>query len=104
MEQGYKVNISYIDNSLLTADEVVRTAKDIHGANTLVEVTARNDSPEAHLYFAIQKLITEEQISIFFEYYPHLYEPKLDEIKEKVISKVTDVFYKVVKDNEEKVS
>lgn len=104
MERGFKVNIQYIDNKALTAEEIARMAKDIHGENTVVEVTSVNDTIEAHLYHAIQKLITEEQIALFFEYYPHLYEPKLEELKSKVMTKVQDVFYQVVKDNEEKVS
>lgn len=104
MERGFKVNIQYVDKNSLTTEEVSRIAKDIHGENAVVEVTSVNDSVDAHLYYAIQKLITEEQIAIFFEFYPHLYEPKLEELKSKVLTRVQDVFYKVVKDNEEKVS
>lgn len=104
MEKGFKVKISYIDNTVLTAEEAARMAKDIHGKNAVIEVTPPNDSIGSHLYYSIQKLITEEQIDIFFEYYPHLYEPKIEELKNKVLTRVQDIFYQVVKDNEEKVS
>lgn len=104
MERGFKVNIQYVDSKSLTAEEVARIAKDIHGKDAVVEVTSINDSIESHLYHAIQKMITEEQVGLFFEFYPHLYEPKLDELKSKVMTKVQDVFYQVVKDNEERVS
>ena len=104
MERGFKVKIEYVDSKSLTADEVTRMAKDIHGNDAVVKITSPNDTVESHLYHAIQKMITEEQVGLFFEFYPHLYEPKLEELKSKVLTKVQDVFYQVVKDNEEKVS
>lgn len=98
-----RVKIEFDDNTAFTAEEAEQRYKTSFGEGASIEVLPRNNSNDAYLYFALQNLITVEQLELFFEYYPYGYPDKLDKLKEEVMLKVSNILDKVIQNNESKV-
>jgi hypothetical protein len=68
-----------------------------------VEVLPDSDSPKDFIFFGIQNLYTLDQLDIFYEYYPHLYEDNLAILKEKILKDISLIIDQVFRENELKV-
>jgi|WetSurMetagenome_2_1015567.scaffolds.fasta_scaffold49842_2 hypothetical protein len=98
-----KVTISYYDDTSLTKEEIVSQAKYNYGESVEVKVEPISNDPWDMLHFALQSLITYDQLSILFDSGP-LYKEKLVELKLALLDKVENELTNVVLDNEEKVT
>lgn len=97
-----KVKLTYFDNSSFTIEEVVRQAKINYGNKCLVEVYPDSNSPQDILYFALQQLVTQDQLSLLYtseDSYPKDLEKLIDNVNK--ISE--DTLHHVITDNEIKV-
>lgn len=68
-----------------------------------VEIFPDSDNPRDFIYFGVQNLYTIDQLDIFYEYYPHLYEENLLALKEKILKEISQIVDQVFRDNELKV-
>ena len=98
-----KVRITYHDHTSLTKDEVIRQAKELFGEYTEVEVFPSSNDPWDIVYFGLQQAITYDQLGILFDS-GGLYNDKLKELKETVLSRLVNELNTVIKDNETRVS
>lgn len=98
-----KVKISYIDTDSLAPEDIIANAKAIYGSSAVVEVAPDDNDPYAHLYFAVQKLITHNQVDSFFDD-GVLYPEKLNRLEDNVRELLEEALERVVSDNEEKIS
>ncbi len=98
-----KVTISYHDRESFTVEEVISTAKRNYGKNVEVNVSHESSRPKDILYFAIQSIITQEQVSLFFED-KHTYAKEMQKLRADVLYTVQEVMDNVIMDNEEKLA
>jgi hypothetical protein len=98
-----KVTITYYDQESLTIEEVIARAKHTYGDFVEVYVQPSSNKPADILYFALQQLITHEQLSLLFDD-KHLYRTKILELRASILDKVQKELSSVIKDNEIKVT
>jgi len=98
-----KIRLEFEDTSALTAKEIEEGLKLSYGKNAKVEVLPHNNSPQAHIYFGLQNLLTPEHMELYFEFYPHLYTDKLETLKSKYRELFEVILDRVIKDNESRV-
>jgi hypothetical protein len=98
-----KVTVTYHDRDSFTADEIVASAKRNYGPNTHVELTPESTKPKDFLYFAIQGLITHEQLSLFFSD-KNTYNTELLKLRKEILETVREVMDTVIIDNEAKLA
>jgi len=98
-----KVKITYHDNESFTMSEIQAMAKRNYGNNVNVEVLPESSMPHDMLYFALQQMITHEQLSLLYTS-GALYAKDLKELRSEIIYKVEEILSEVIMDNEQKVS
>ena len=98
-----KVTITYYDEESLTIEEVVLRAKNNYGQFIDIDIQPTSNKPTDILYFALQQMITHEQLSILFDD-KNLYPKKLVDLKQETVVRVMQELSAVVKDNETKSS
>lgn len=98
-----RVKVEFEDKSAFTAEEAEKAYKLSFGKDAQVEILPHNNTPEAHLYFALQSMITLDQLENFYEYFPHGYPDKLDVLKKQTLSKVSQILDQVIQDNESRI-
>jgi hypothetical protein len=97
-----QVIVKYHDNDSFLIEEIVKQAKTNYGAVASVKVLPESDTPIDYLYFALQRLITGDQLSILYES-GDLYPKELDKLRNEILYKVGDVLNEVIMDNETKL-
>lgn len=98
-----KVEISYHDHSSISVEEIVRQAKEQYGEFVDVKISPSSNDPLDVIYFGLQQLLTNEQLSLLFDSGP-LYSTKIIELKAQTLAKVSKELDSVIKDNEVRVS
>lgn len=98
-----KVTITYYDFDSLTKEEIVQQAVHNYGESVEVKVEPISNDPEDMLHYALQSLVTYDQLALLFDSGP-LYKQKLAELKETMLEKVKDELNSIFLDNEEKVT
>jgi len=98
-----KVTITYYDNDSLTIEEVVARAKHSYGEFVEVSVQPSSNKPSDMLYFALQQMLTHEQLSIYFDD-KNQYPSRLAALRSDVLASVQQELSAVIKDNEIKVT
>lgn len=98
-----KVTITYYDYDSLTKEEIIRQAKHNYGEHVEVKVEPDSNSPTDMLHFALQSIVTYDQLSLFFDAGP-LYRDKLLEVKASLLDRVEKELDNIILDNEEKVT
>ena len=98
-----KVKITYHDNEAFTADEVIRQAKHNYGNQVAIEVYPESNNASDILYFAIQQLITHEQLSLLFDN-SGSYHVDIKKLRSETLFKIEEILDEVISDNEVKVS
>lgn len=96
------VKVEYHDDESLLIEEVIKRAKDNYGSRTVVKVLPESDTPIDYLYFALQRLITGDQISLFYESGP-TYQKDLEKLRAETLYKVGEVLNDVLIDNEHRL-
>lgn len=97
------VNISYHDRESFTVEEVIAAAKRNYGKNVSVSVTPESSKPSDILYFALQSLITQDQLSLFFDD-KNTYTKELQKLRAEIIYRVQETLDSVIMNNEEKLT
>ena len=97
------INIRYHDETALNIEEVVKEAKRIHGKNVEVTVSPTSNMPYDLAYFAIQQLITNEQIALLFNN-KETYQKDILALRSRIILKLNEVLDSVIIDNETRVT
>lgn len=98
-----QVNISYYDRESFTVDEVVASARRNYGRNVQVTVTPESSKVEDILYLALQSLITQDQLSLFFDN-KDTYSQELSKLRSDVMLKVREIMDLVIIDNEARLT
>ncbi len=98
-----KVTITYYDADSLTIEEVVARAKHTYGDFVEVSVQPTSNKPSDMLYFALQQMLTHEQLSIFFDD-KNQYPTRLGKLRSETLAAVQKELSAVIKDNEIKVT
>lgn len=97
-----KVHITYHDNESLTVEEVVAAANNNYGNKVQVEIVPESNLAYDHIYFGLQQLVTQTQISLMYEKNSN-YQVELQKLRERTLYKVTEIIDQVIIDNEVKV-
>lgn len=97
-----QVIVKYHDNESFLLEEVVKQARTNYGAAASVRVLPESDTPIDYLYFALQRLITGDQLSLLYESGDQ-YPQHLDKLRAETLYKVGEVLNEVLMDNEHKL-
>ena len=98
-----QVTIKYHDDSALTIEEVVKQAVNSYGRNAFVEVTPDSAKPHDMIYFAIQCMVTSQQIGLIYD--DKLgYQSSLKTLRAETLFKLEELLDQVLVDNESRVS
>lgn len=98
-----KVKLTYNDNDSLLVEEVIKTAHQNYGERIQVEVEPESSTPMDYLYFALQRLITGDQITLLYES-GAAYPKDLTALRAETLYKVGEVLDDVFSDNEHKIT
>lgn len=98
-----KVTLDYHDRDSFTIEEVISAAKRNYGRNVQVTVTPESSKPFDILYFALQSIVTQDQLSIFFDD-QNTYTKELQKLRAEVMLKVQETMDLVIIDNEAKLT
>jgi hypothetical protein len=93
-----KVTDSYQDNESYTIQEAKQKVKSIFGEEAVVDVRPDSSEINSYLYYALQAIITPEQISEFFDG-----DNNLDRVRSSTLDIVSKMVERVIIDNEEKL-
>lgn len=96
------VSIKYIDTDSFTKEEVVRTAMDNYGRNIQIKVMPDSTNPHDMIYFALQQMITHQQLSLVFDKSMD-YQVEIKKLRAEALYKLEEVLDTVIVDNEDKV-
>lgn len=97
-----KVQIEFHDSTAFTADEIVKHAKRVHGANASVKVSPDSSTPHDLILFALQQIITTTQLGYYYNE-GALYPQKLKELRASTLYKLEELLNEVIMENESKV-
>ena len=98
-----KITLKYFDEESFTAEEVIKQA--VHNYGKAVEVHIMPDSTKPHdlIYFAIQQIITHQQLSMLYD--DKLgYQSSIQNLRNETLYKITEIIDQVIIDNESKVT
>ncbi len=92
-----QVIVKYHDNSSFLPEEVIRQAEQNYGSRASVTLLPDSDTPIDHLYFAIQRMITGDLLTAYYDSGSH-FERDLAKLKSEFLYKVSEVIDDVVYD------
>lgn len=93
-----KVKLSYYDNQSLTIDEIVKQARLDYGPSVAIEVLPESNIPNDILYFALQQIVTHEQLSLLYS--GDSYQQDIKKLRSEILFRVEEVLNDVIIDNE----
>lgn len=97
-----KINITYTDNESFTSEEVVRLAQINYGKMVKVEIMPESSKPHDLIYFALQQIITHEQLSLLYD--DKLgYQSGVQKLHNETLYKMGEILSQVIIDNESRV-
>lgn len=97
------VTINYHDRESFTVEEVVSAAKRNYGKNVSVTVSPESSKTNDILYFALQSVITQDQLSLFFDN-QDTYAKEIHKLRADILYLVQETMDKVIIDNEAKLT
>ena len=98
-----KATVTFYDSESFTAEEVISNLRRIHGKHATIEVSPESSKPNDLLYFALQNMITQEQLSAFFDN-KDTYAKNLQKIRAEILYQVQSTLDNVIVDNETKLT
>lgn len=98
-----QVIVKYHDTEALLVEEVIKQAKNNYGARAHVKVLPESDTPIDYLYFAIQRLITGEHLTLLYDS-GSTYQKDLERLRAETMYKIGEVLNEVLIDNESKIA
>lgn len=96
------VNLSYSDRDSFTVEEVIAQARRNYGRNVQVTVTPESSKPSDILYFALQSIITQDQLSLYFDD-KNTYVKELQKLRADIMYRIQGTMDSVIIDNESKL-
>ena len=96
------VKVEYHDEESLLVEEVIKRAKDNYGSRTVVKVMPESDTPMDYLYFALERLVTGDHLSLLYDSGP-TYQKDLELLRAEIMNKVGEVLNDVIINNEHKL-
>lgn len=96
------VTIQYQDETSLTIEEIVKQAQVNYGNLAVVEVTSSSQLPHDQIYWALQQIVTREQVNLIFDKSCN-YQMSLHALKSKTMKDIAEILDQVIIDNEAKV-
>jgi len=97
-----RVELKYHDTSSFLIEEVIKEAKANYGSQVSVTISPDSDTPIDHLYFALQRLITGEHLTLLFDS-DSTYQKDLEKLRAETMYKVGEILNEVIMDNESKI-
>ena len=98
-----QITIRYHDDTALTIEEVVKQATNAYGKAARVDVVPDSNKPHDMIYFAIQCMITHQQLGLLYD--DKLgYQSSLKILRAETLSKLEEILDQVIVDNESRVS
>lgn len=97
------MTITYNDDSAFTVEEIVKQATHNYGKRAVVEVTADSANPHDLIYFALQAIITHQQLSLLYDD-KFAYSSSIQKLRTDTLYKVSEILDTVIVDNESKVA
>ena len=98
-----QVKLEFTDENSLTVEEVVKAAQRHYGKAVKVTVSPLSMLPHDMVYFALQQIVTHEQLGIFFNN-KESYQTEITKLRSSVLYKISEILDTVIMDNEAKVS
>jgi hypothetical protein len=98
-----KVVITYHDTTSLTVEEVVRLGHHNYGKSAKIETFADSLAPHDQIYFALQQMLTHQQLSLLYDN-KFSYQKDIKELRAEVLVKLQEIMDSVIIDNESRVS
>lgn len=97
-----KITITYHDTDALTSEEVVRQALHNYGKRAQIEIMPESSKPHDLIYFALQQIITHQQLGLLFD--DKLgYQSSIQKLRNETLYKVEEILSQVIIDNEARV-
>lgn len=97
-----KITITYHDTDALTSEEVVRQAVHNYGKQAKIEIMPESAKPHDLIYFALQQIITHQQLGLLFD--DKLgYQSSIQKLRNETLYKVEEILSQVIIDNEARV-
>lgn len=84
----YRLIVELEDKESLSADSAIESLRPVFGYNSEIKAFPVNNTPQAHLDFAISELIVHDILEAYYDLWPHLYEQKAEKIKAKLLEKL----------------
>lgn len=98
-----RVTIECVDRTAFTPEEIIANARRIHGNSATVTVLPESNRTKDFLYFAIQSMITQQQLSLFFDN-KDTYAIELQKLRADILYSIQEVMDNVIIDNESKLT
>ncbi len=98
-----QVIVKYHDRDSFLIEEVIKQAKNNYGARVSVEIQPDSNTPMDYLYFAIQRLITGDHITLLFDS-GSMYKKDLEKLRAEIMYKVGEVVDDVILENEARIN
>jgi hypothetical protein len=73
------------DKDSLSAESAIDSLKPVFGYNSVIKAFPINNTPDAHLDFAINELLVHDLLEAYYDLWPNLYEEQADKIKTKLL-------------------
>ena len=98
-----QVTIKYSDDTAFTVEEIVKQAVHTYGKRATVEVLPDSAKPHDLIYFALQCMITHEQLSMLYDD-KFGYAKSIQSLRGDTLYKLGEILDSVIMDNESKVA
>lgn len=102
-ENIVQVIVKYHDKDSFLIEEVIKQARNNYGTQVVVEIQPDSNTPIDYLYFAIQRLITGDHITLLFDS-GSMYKKDLEKLRAEIMYKVGEVVDDVILENEARIN
>lgn len=97
-----QVTIKYTDDKAFTIEEITKQVAHLHGKYATVEVLPDSAKPHDLMYFAIQAMITHQQLSLLYDD-KFGYTKSIKTLRADTMYKLGEILDSVIIDNEAKI-
>lgn len=98
-----QVTITYSDDTAFTVEEIVKQATHNYGKAANVQVMPDSAKPHDLIYFALQCMVTHQQLSLLYDD-KFGYASSLQKLRGEIQYKLSEILDQVIIDNESKVA
>jgi len=99
-----KATIEYIDTVAVTPEDLRIRVTQKFGEGVSVRVGPDSNDPYHLMCFAVQQLLTAQQVDSFYDDGPEVYNLKLKQLMQQAEELAHDAIMQVIQDNEHKIT